>query len=71
MKIISQIKPCEIYNLGAQSHVKVSFEMAEYTAEVAGVGALRLLDAIKTCGLERSVKFYQVLVNVAWEGKGG
>ena len=54
-----QIRPCEIYNLAAQSHVKVSFEMPEYTAEVVAVGTLRLLDAIKTCGLEKSVKFYQ------------
>ena len=45
--------------MGAQSHVKVSFDLAEYTAEVDGVGTLRLLDAIRTCGLEKSVKFYQ------------
>jgi GDPmannose 4,6-dehydratase len=44
-----------VYNLAAQSHVKVSFELAEYTAEVVGVGTLRLLDAIKTCGLEKQV----------------
>jgi len=44
---------------GAQSHVKVSFDLAEYTAEVDGVGTLRLLDAIRTCGLSDSVKFYQ------------
>ena len=60
MKIITTVQPDEIYNLAAQSHVKVSFEMAEYTAEVAGVGCLRLLDALKTCGQEKSVKFYQV-----------
>ena len=54
------VKPDEVYNLAAQSHVKVSFEMAEYTAEASGVGALRLLDAIKTCQMERTVKFYQV-----------
>merc|ERR1719273_2824024 len=59
VKIISEVRPCEIYNLAAQSHVKVSFEMPEYTAEVVAVGTLRLLDAIKTCGLEKSVKFYQ------------
>lgn len=59
VKIISTIRPTEIYNLAAQSHVKVSFDLAEYTAEVVGVGTLRLLDAIKTCGLESSVKFYQ------------
>ena len=57
--IISQVQPTEIYNLGAQSHVKVSFDMAEYTAEVDGVGTLRLLDAIRSCGLTDKVKFYQ------------
>jgi len=59
VKIISQTKPTEIYNLGAQSHVKVSFDLAEYTAEVDGVGTLRLLDAIRTCGLSDTVRFYQ------------
>uniref|UniRef100_A0A7N6BNY9 GDP-mannose 4,6 dehydratase n=1 Tax=Anabas testudineus TaxID=64144 RepID=A0A7N6BNY9_ANATE len=59
VKIINQVKPTEIYNLGAQSHVKISFELAEYTANVDGVGTLRLLDAIKTCGLTNNVKFYQ------------
>ncbi|XP_072393221.1 GDP-mannose 4,6 dehydratase [Diabrotica undecimpunctata] len=59
VKIIGQIKPTEIYNLAAQSHVKVSFDLSEYTAEVDAVGTLRLLDAIRTCGLENSTKFYQ------------
>ncbi|XP_064363176.1 GDP-mannose 4,6 dehydratase isoform X3 [Dromaius novaehollandiae] len=59
VKIINEVKPTEIYNLGAQSHVKISFDLAEYTADVDGVGTLRLLDAIKTCGLINSVKFYQ------------
>ncbi|XP_070575212.1 GDP-mannose 4,6 dehydratase-like isoform X2 [Ptychodera flava] len=59
VKIISEVVPTEIYNLGAQSHVKVSFEMGEYTADVDGVGTLRLLDAIRTCGLEKKVRFYQ------------
>ncbi|KAF5278110.1 hypothetical protein FQR65_LT03626 [Abscondita terminalis] len=59
VKIISKIKPTEIYNLAAQSHVKVSFDLSEYTAEVDALGTLRLLDAIRTCGLERHVKFYQ------------
>ena len=49
----------EIYNLAAMSHVKVSFEMAEYTADVDGVGTLRLLEAIRTCGMEKEVRFYQ------------
>ncbi|KAJ3099307.1 hypothetical protein HDU97_003281 [Phlyctochytrium planicorne] len=57
--IIAQVQPTEIYNLGAQSHVKVSFDMAQYTADVDAVGTLRLLDAIRTCGLTNFVKFYQ------------
>lgn len=57
--IISQIKPHEIYNLGAMSHVAVSFEMSEYTAEVDGVGTLRLLNAIRSCGLTDFTRFYQ------------
>jgi len=59
VKIISEVQPSEIYNLGAQSHVKVSFDLAEYTANVDAVGTLRLLDAIRTCGLDKKVKFYQ------------
>jgi len=57
--IISQVRPTEVYNLGAQSHVKVSFDMSEYTGQVDALGTLRLLDAIRTCGLANSVKFYQ------------
>jgi GDPmannose 4,6-dehydratase len=57
--IISQVQPTEIYNLAAQSHVKVSFDMAEYTGDVDGLGTLRLLDAIRTCSLAHLVKFYQ------------
>lgn len=59
VKLISQIQPDEIYNLGAQSHVKISFDLAEYTAEVDAVGTLRILDAIRTCNLDKKVKFYQ------------
>lgn len=59
VKLISSIRPTEIYNLAAQSHVKVSFDLSEYTAEVDGVGTLRILDAIRTCGIEKEVKFYQ------------
>lgn len=59
VKIVSKICPDEIYNLGAQSHVKVSFETPEYTALADGLGALRLLDAIKILGLEKQTKFYQ------------
>ena len=59
VKLIHEIQPDEIYNLGAQSHVKISFDLAEYTAEVDAVGTLRLLDAIRTCNLEKKVKYYQ------------
>jgi GDPmannose 4,6-dehydratase len=58
-RLISEIKPDEVYNLGAQSHVKVSFEAPEYTADVDGVGTLRLLEAIRFLGLEKRTRFYQ------------
>ncbi|KAL1919478.1 uncharacterized protein VTP21DRAFT_2171 [Calcarisporiella thermophila] len=57
--IVSKVLPTEVYNLGAQSHVKVSFDMSEYTGDVDALGTLRLLDAIRTCGLTRFVRFYQ------------
>jgi len=57
--IITDVKPDEIYNLGAMSHVKVSFDMPEYTADCDGVGVLRMLDAMRACGLEKSTRFYQ------------
>ena len=57
--IVSEVQPDEIYNLGAMSHVKVSFEMSEYTAEADGVGTLRLLNAMRSCGLEKSCRLYQ------------
>jgi len=59
ISILAEIKPTEIYNLGAQSHVKVSFQMSEYTANVDGLGTLRLLDAMRTVGLTKTCKFYQ------------
>jgi len=57
--IIAKVKPTEIYNLGAMSHVKVSFDMPEYTADCDGVGVLRMLDAIRSAGMTNEVKFYQ------------
>ena len=57
LKIIQKIKPDEIYNLGAQSHVGVSFEVPEYTTNVDGVGTLRILDSIKTLKLEKKLGF--------------
>jgi len=59
LHIIQKVQPDEIYNLGAQSHVKVSFEQPEYTANVDGLGALRLLEAIRIVGAEKKTRFYQ------------
>ncbi|WP_266169828.1 GDP-mannose 4,6-dehydratase [Dyella subtropica] len=59
IRIIQQIQPDEIYNLGAQSHVQVSFETPEYTANADAIGTLRLLEAIRILGLERKTRFYQ------------
>lgn len=59
ISLLAEIKPNEIYNLGAQSHVKVSFSMSEYTANVDGLGTLRLLDAMRTVGIVKTCKFYQ------------
>ena len=58
-RIISEVRPDEVYNLGAQSHVAVSFEAPEYTADVDAMGTLRLLEAIRFLGLEKKTKFYQ------------
>lgn len=58
-RLLEKSKPDEIYNLGAQSHVRVSFEVPEYTSEVNAIGTLRFLDAIKEVGLENQVRFYQ------------
>ena len=59
VRIIGEVQPDEIYNLGAMSHVKVSFEVPEYTADTDGVGTLRLLEAIRILKLEKKVKIYQ------------
>ena len=58
-KIINDIQPDEIYNLAAQSHVAVSFELPEYTSDIDAIGTLRILEAIRFLGLEKKVKFYQ------------
>jgi len=58
-RILSEVQPDEVYNLGAQSHVAVSFEAPEYTADVDGMGTLRLLEAIRFLGLEKKTRFYQ------------
>jgi len=58
-RILNEVQPDEVYNLGAQSHVAVSFEAPEYTADVDAIGTLRLLEAIRFLGLEKKTKFYQ------------
>ena len=58
-RILKEVKPDEVYNLGAQSHVAVSFESPEYTADVDALGTLRMLEAIRLLGMEKDVKFYQ------------
>jgi GDPmannose 4,6-dehydratase len=58
-RVIRSVKPDEIYNLGAQSHVRVSFDVPEYTASTVGIGTLRLLEAIRESGQEKTVRFYQ------------
>ena len=59
LRLVQQVQPTEIYNLAAQSHVMVSFETPEYTANADGLGTLRVLEAIRILGLEESVRFYQ------------
>ncbi len=59
IRLLKEISPDEIYNLAAMSHVKVSFDTPEYTANADGIGTLRFLDAIRLLGMEKSVKFYQ------------
>lgn len=59
IRIIGETKPTEIYNLAAQSHVKVSFDVPEYTADTDAVGVLRLLEAVRICGLEKTCRIYQ------------
>ena len=58
-RILQEVQPDEVYNLGAQSHVAVSFEAPEYTADVVGMGTLRILEAIRLLGLEKKTRFYQ------------
>src|SRR5260221_343289 len=59
IRLMQQIRPSEIYNLAAQSHVGVSFESPEYTANADAIGVLRLLEAIRILGMERVTRFYQ------------
>jgi len=59
VRVIQQVQPDEIYNLGAQSHVKVSFEMPEFTGQVDGLGTLRVLEAVRLLGMDKKVRVYQ------------
>jgi GDPmannose 4,6-dehydratase len=59
IRLIQEIRPTEIYNLGAQSHVKVSFEIPEYTGQVDALGTLRILEAVRLLGMEKDVRVYQ------------
>lgn len=59
VKVVGAVKPDEIYNLAAQSHVQVSFDVPEYTADVVATGVLRVLEAVRACGLEKSCRIYQ------------
>ena len=59
IRIIQEVRPDEIYNLAAQSHVKVSFDVPEYTAEADAVGTLRLLEAVRILGMEKTTRIYQ------------
>lgn len=59
VKLIGEIRPDEIYNLAAQSHVQVSFDVPEYTADVVAIGVLRVLEAVRVCGLEKTCRIYQ------------
>ena len=68
IRIIQQVQPDEIYNLAAQSHVAVSFEMPEYTANADALGALRLLEAIRILGMERRTRFYQASTSEMFGG---
>lgn len=71
IRIIQEVKPDEIYNLAAQSHVKVSFEIPEYTADTDALGVLRILEAIRILGLEKKTKFYQASTSEMFSGKIG
>ncbi len=70
IKLVADIEPDEIYNLAAQSHVKVSFDMPEYTANTDGIGTLRLLEAIRVNKLEKKTRFYQASTSEMFGGIG-
>ena len=71
IRIIQETQPDEIYNLAAQSHVQVSFETPEYTANSDGLGTLRLLEAIRILGMERTCRFYQASTSELYRERDG
>ena len=71
IRLVQEVRPTEIYNLAAQSHVQVSFETPEYTANADALGALRLLEAIRIIGLERTCRYYQASTSELYGGIGG
>ena len=68
MGIIKEVEPSEIYNLGAQSHVKVSFKIPEYTGQVDAMGTLRVLEAVRMLGMEKDVRIYQASTSELYGG---
>ena len=68
MGVIKEVEPCEIYNLGAQSHVKVSFKIPEYTGQVDAMGTLRVLEAVRMLGMEKDVRIYQASTSELYGG---
>ena len=68
MGVIKDVEPCEIYNLGAQSHVKVSFKIPEYTGQVDAMGTLRVLEAVRMLGMEKDVRIYQASTSELYGG---
>ena len=68
IRIIQEVQPDEIYNLGAMSHVKVSFDEPEYTANVDGLGTLRILEAVRLLGLSKKTKIYQASTSELYGG---
>lgn len=71
IRIIQEVQPDEIYNLGAMSHVKVSFDMPEYVANVDGIGTLRILEAVRILGLENKTRIYQASTSELYGGMAG
>ena len=63
VKVVGMVKPTEIYNLAAQSHVQVSFDSPEFTADVDATGVLRVLEAVRACGIEKTCRIYQASIS--------